>query len=93
MNRSSIDSAPGVTTIADLVTALRARIPHTRSGIGRELIIEMRDGLEDSAAAYRSAGLPAVVAEQWPSRTSGSVWRTANASHPGRIGAATGRNS
>lgn len=64
MNRSSIDRAPDVTTIADLVAALRARIPHSRTGIGRELIVEMRDGLEDSAAAYRSAGLPVAVAER-----------------------------
>lgn len=64
MNRPSVDSAPDVTTIADLVAALRTRIPHTRTGSGRELITEVRDGLEDAATAYRSAGLPATAAER-----------------------------
>lgn len=57
-------STAEVTTIPELLAALRARIPQTRLGAGRELIVEMRDGLEDAAAAYRQAGLPAKVAEQ-----------------------------
>ncbi|QGN31602.1 permease prefix domain 1-containing protein [Microlunatus sp. Gsoil 973] len=57
-------STAEVTTIPGLLAALRARIPQTRVGAGRELITEMRDGLEDAAAAYREAGLPASIAEQ-----------------------------
>lgn len=64
MNRPAAQGGPDVRTIADLVAALRTRIPHTRTGTGRELIIEVRDGLEDAAAAYRSTGLPAAVAER-----------------------------
>lgn len=64
MNRPSAQGGPEVGTIADLVAALQTRIPHTRTGTGRELITEVRDGLEDAAAAYRSTGLPEAVAER-----------------------------
>lgn len=53
-----------ITTIAELLAALRARVPQSGIGRGRELLAEVRDGLDDAAAAYRSAGLSPAAAER-----------------------------
>lgn len=54
----------GITTIPELMAMLGSRIPASRFGRGRVLMIEIRDGLEDSAEAYRRAGMGDSVAER-----------------------------
>lgn len=50
--------------IDTLVQALRAGVPGSRVGRGRELIAEIRDGLDDAATAYQNAGLDRAAAER-----------------------------
>jgi hypothetical protein len=59
-----ISATSEITTIGALIDQVRARIPQSQFGRGRDLIAELRDGLEDAADSYRSAGLGAKAAER-----------------------------
>jgi hypothetical protein len=48
--------------IESYVARLRRRLPRGRSG--HDVLTELRDGLDDAAEAYRSAGLPPLEAER-----------------------------
>jgi hypothetical protein len=58
--RGAITTRPG--PIESYLAGLRRRLPRGRSG--HDVLTELRDGLEDAAEAYRSAGLAPVEAER-----------------------------